>query len=179
MYIRDTGESYNDDSRQNRIFNKLNEENIEEFNEEETLEENYNDTTEGIVDQDALLEAYFIDEISRMNDEQRQAFFNSDGFQALYEAGTLGYRSVVKLNKAADLSRRISMAAIQKAKETGDGLWNQLKKIRIAERKALDRIIQKYGNSVKQDAKKASARFIKLHKATNLGQTFSNLTGIR
>lgn len=182
MYIRDTGESYFNDSRQNKMFNRLNENTEYEDKQDLLLNEDVENFDEndygGITDQEALIEAFLIDEISRMDDEERNAFFNSDAYQALYEAGFIK-KNIVKLTKASDLARRTMIAALNKAKELGDPLWDQLRKNRIMEKKLLAKIKEKYFNSVKLSAKKAMDSFNRLHKATNFKQEFNNITNIR
>lgn len=176
MYIRDTGSSFSNNERKN-ILN----ENSEFDYENQYIDQTPVDETDygGIVDQDALLEAYFIDEISRLTDEQREAFFKSDAFQALYEADILNKRAVVKLNKGSEIKRRTILAAMQKAREVGDNLWDQLRKNRIKEKQLLAAIEKKYANSVKADVKKAMNNFRKLHKATNLNQVYKDITTMR
>ena len=182
MYIRDTGESYINDPRQSRMFNRLNEN--AEYEDEQGLllnedAGNFDETDYGeITDQEALIEAFLIDEISRMNDEERNAFFNSDAYQALYEAGFIK-RNVVKLTKNSDLARRTMIAVLNKARELGDPLWTRLSKNRIEEKKLLTQLHNKYANSVNISVKKAQDSFVKLHKATNFNKEFNNITNIR
>lgn len=132
----------------------------------ETL--SYNESTEeydgddGIIDHEALVETYLVDLISQMSDEQRKVYYESDEFQNLLEAGVAGRRSIVRMNKQDDLTRRINLAAIQMAKEKGDATWEALRKNRVNERRLLDTIYRKYANKVRRDAIQSQKNLIKL-----------------
>jgi len=120
------------------------------------------DGDDGIVDHEALTETYLVDLISQMSDEQRKVYYESDEFQNLLEAGVAGRRSIVRMNKQDDLTRRINLAAIQMAKEKGDPDWEFLRKNRINERRLLDKIYSKYANRVRRDAIQSQKNLIKL-----------------
>lgn len=120
------------------------------------------DDGDGIVDHEALLETYLVDLISHMSDEQRKVYYESDEFQNLLEAGVAGRRSIVRMNKQDDLTRRINLASVQMAKEKGDANWDALRRNRIEERRLLDRIYKKYGNKVRRDAIQSQKNLIKL-----------------
>ena len=115
-----------------------------------------------IEDQDALLESFIVDMISRLDDDNRKAYMESAEFQALYEAGVVKHRTVVRLNKDDDLERRIHVAALQRAREKGDADWEALRKNRINERRLLNKIYAKYSLQVKRDAIQAQKRLIKI-----------------
>ena len=139
---------------------------IQEAEDLENLESHGVDPTAdadgGIINNDALLESMFCDKISRLSDEEKQAYLESAEFQNLVEAGVVGKRSVVRISKNDDLTRRIHLAALQKAKESGDADWEALRKNRIQERKLLNKIYAKYANKVRGDAIRAQRRLIKL-----------------
>ena len=120
------------------------------------------DGNDGIIDHEALIETYLVDLISQMSDEQRKVYFESDEFQNLLEAGVAGRRSVVRMSKQDDLTRRIHLASIQMAKEKGDADWEALRKNRVNERRLLDKIYQKYANKVRRDAIQSQKNLIKL-----------------
>ena len=120
------------------------------------------DGDDGIVDHEALTETYLVDLISQMSDEQRKVYYESDEFQNLLEAGVAGRRSIVRMNKQDDLTRRINLAAIQMAKEKGDADWEALRKNRVNERRLLDKIYSKYSNRVRRDAIQSQKNLIKL-----------------
>ena len=128
----------------------------------DSLDENVETNGEGISDMGELLEAAIVEQVSMMNDEERHAYLNSEEFQRLEEAGVVGRRSIVRMNKYDDLNRRVHLAALQKAKEQGDSDWEMLRKNRIKERQLLQRIYKKYANQVRRDAIKSQKRLIKL-----------------
>ena len=115
-----------------------------------------------IANMNELLESAIVEHVSMMNDQERKAYLNSDEFHQLEESGVVGRRSVVRMTKYDDLTRRTHLAALQKAKEMGDADWEALRKNRIKERQLLDRIYKKYANKVKRDAIKSQKRLIKL-----------------
>ena len=128
----------------------------------ESLDENYEAEGEGLSDMGSLLEAAIVEQVSMMNDEERHAYLNSEEFQRLEEAGVVGRRSIVRMNKYDDLNRRVHLASLQKAKEQGDADWEMLRKNRIRERQLLNKIYKKYANQVRRDAIKSQKRLIKL-----------------
>lgn len=133
---------------------------------EENLEEKpvtENSSSDGIIDFDALLETYIVDMVSSMPDEQREAYLNSDEFAGLMEAGIATKRSIVRINKTDDLTRRVHLAALQKAKENGDAAWDALRRNRIKERELLNTIYNRYANLVRSDAIKTQKRLIRLN----------------
>lgn len=117
---------------------------------------------DGIQDDNALLETFLVDQVSNMSDADRKAYLESDEFNALVEAGVIGRRSIVRMNKQDDLQRRIHLASIQKAREVGDADWEALRKNRINERRLLNKIYMKYSNRVRRDAVQSQKRIIKL-----------------
>lgn len=111
--------------------------------------------------QEELLEAYIYDEISRLSDEKREEFVNSQEAQGMLEAGLISRKTLVRLSKNDDLERRIGMAAIQLSKESDDALYDQLIKVRIKERELLDKINAKYVNRATRVAKIGQKDYLK------------------
>lgn len=111
--------------------------------------------------QEELLEAYIYDEISRLSDEKREEFVNSQEAQGMLEAGLISRKTLVRLSKNDDLERRIGMAAIQLSKESDDALYDQLIKVRIKERELLDKINAKYANRATRVAKIGQKDYLK------------------
>jgi len=125
-------------------------------------------TYEPIIDQGALLEAFAADMISEMPVEERTVFLASDDCKAMVEAGIIGKKTVVRLSRNDDLTRRVKIAAFMKAKEKGDPLWNKLVQNRVKERQLINALSNKYSNLVKRDAIKAQKELIKINpKAFN------------
>lgn len=141
------------------------------------LQESYGAGSEGesgIIDMDSLIETMIVDLISQMPDEQRKAYMESTELQLLCEAGVVGKRSITRLNKQDDFTRRLHLAALQKAKEEGDANWEALHKNRIQERKLREAIFKRYENRVRRDAMQAQKRMQKLSP-----QAFAQLQAVR
>lgn len=120
---------------------------------------------DSIHDMGALMENMLVDYVSGMDDDARKNFMESTEFQALLQenGGFVGRRTVVRMSKVDDLSRRIQLAAFQKAMEDGDPNYKELKKLQAKRRKLKEKIFAKYGNRVKNDAKKAQQALIKIN----------------
>lgn len=122
----------------------------------------YSEGDEGIADMDALIETMLVDVICQMPDDVRRVYMESDELQQLCEAGIIGHRSITKLNKQDDFTRRLHLAALQKAKENGDADWEALRKNRVRERQLREKIFTRYENQVRRDAQQAQKRLLKL-----------------
>jgi hypothetical protein len=109
-----------------------------------------------------------------MNEDARNEYLQSEEFQTLVEAGAVGRKAIVRMSRQADLERRINLASIQKAKEKGDADWEALRKNRVNERRLLERIYQKYGRAVRQDAVASQKRLLKISP-----QAFNMMKAIR
>ena len=116
----------------------------------------------GVSDEQSLLESIFESTVMAMPDEERKNYLESDEVKAALEAGVVGKRTIVRLSKVDDLSRRIKLAALQKAKEDNAAEWAQLKKNRVKERQLLNRIMTKYSTRVRNDAVKAQRALLKV-----------------
>lgn len=133
-----------------------------------TIDESLDDLSEGlegsyhIVDPAALQEAMYMDQLDRMSDAEYNDYIKSDEYKMMCEAGLSGRRSIVKMNRQDDLTRRIHLASIQAAREQGDSDWEALRKNRVRERQLLKKIYQKYSNKVRRDAIQNQKRLIKL-----------------
>lgn len=136
------------------------------YDNQESLDESTVDTndnlTGSIYNENELIENMLVEMVSRFDDETRKAYMESDEFQNLLEAGVVGRRSIVRISKNDDLTRRIHLAAIQAAKEAGDADWEALRKNRVKERELLNRIYKKYVAKVRGDAVRSQRRLIKL-----------------
>lgn len=116
----------------------------------------------GVSDEQSLLESIFESTVMALPDEERKNYLEGDEVKAALEAGVIGKRTIVRLSKVDDLSRRIKLAALQKAKEDNAAEWAQLKLNRVKERKLLNRIMAKYSTRVRNDAVKAQRALLKV-----------------
>lgn len=100
-----------------------------------------------------LLESFIFDELCHLPDDRKQKFINSEEAKVMVEAGIISRKTLVRLSKTDDLSRRMKMAAFQLAKDNDDMLWSQLVKNRIKERDLIDKITNKYNSKAGKVAK--------------------------
>lgn len=117
---------------------------------------------EGVADLNELADRIFEQEVGMMTEAVRNEYLQSDEVKAVVEAGVVNKRTIVRLSKMDDLSRRIKIASLMKAKEKGDADWEALRKNRIIERKLLGRIMGRYANQVKRDAVVAQRNLLKI-----------------
>jgi len=108
-----------------------------------------------------LTESYIYDELSRLPDERKKEFLESQEAVALEEGGIISRKTLVRLSKEDDLSRRLKMAALQLAKDSDDILFTQLTKNRIKERELLEKITAKYSMKATQAAKLGQKAYLK------------------
>lgn len=104
-------------------------------------------------DPNELLGAYIIDEVSMLTDEQKQEFINSEACKSLLESRALKKKTLVRLSKNDDLTRRRTMAAFHIAKTEKWKEWDLLVKNRIKERELIAKIVQRAGNRADKAAK--------------------------
>ena len=107
---------------------------------------------------DELQEAFFYDDhYSDSDEEKRELLENAD---VLQEAKKISRKTIVRLNKNDDLTRRTGMAALQLAKDNNDNLWKKLVKNRIQERKLLAAIKKKYANKAMTVARQGQRMYV-------------------
>jgi hypothetical protein len=107
---------------------------------------------------DELLEAFYYDDHYSDSDEEKRELLESA--DALLEAKKISRKTIVRLNKNDDLTRRTGMAALQLAKDNNDTLWKKLVKNRIMERKLLAAIKKKYANKAQLAARKGQRAYV-------------------
>lgn len=105
------------------------------------------------IDLSVLEEAYIYEELSHMSDELRQEFLKSDECKAMQEKALIGRKTLIRLDKNDDLSRRRKMAAFEIAKQKGDVLWDKLTLNRVKERDLISKIMAKYGGKAERVAR--------------------------
>lgn len=113
---------------------------------------------------DSFVESCICAEFNALCDDDRKAFMESAECEALIQEGLITKKTLVRLSKNDDLSRRTKMAAFELAKKNGDALWDKLKKNRIMEKKLIAAIVQKYGTKSTNIAKKSQKEYIKTNK---------------
>lgn len=125
--------------------------------------QNVEHTGSVISDMDSLLESFIYADLSSMDENSIKEFLNSDQCKALQEANLIGRKTIVRLSRADDIQKRIALAALQKAKEDGDPNYIALKKVQAKRMALKSKILQKYGNRVKNDAIKAQRALIRIN----------------
>lgn len=116
-----------------------------------------------IEDSQAYEEACAAALLARQPDEVINEFAHSPECEALITEGKISRKTIMKLNKNDDLSRRTKIAAYQLAKEHNDPLWTKLVKNRVKERELISAIMAKYGGRGEQVAKKSQRSFLSNH----------------
>lgn len=113
------------------------------------------------VNMDELMEAFFYDDFANCSDEEKKALFESAEIALLEKKNITNRKTMVRLNKNDDISRRTTMAALQLAKDNNDPLWKALKVNRIKERKLLAAIEKKYNSRAQKVARVGQKEYLK------------------
>lgn len=128
--------------------------------------DSYNNSQNNIINEEfrdpTLLEQVFIaDEVAHLSEDKIHEFCQPGGVgEQLVKEAKLSKKTLVRLNKQDDLTRRTKMGALLLAKEKGDPLYDKLVKNRMQKRDIVDKIMKKYGNKGKQVAKQAQAEYL-------------------
>ena len=123
------------------------------------IAEEFKDTT--------LLEECFIaDEISRLPEDKIKEFCEAGGVgEQLVQEGKLRKKTLVRLSKQDDLTRRTKMGALLLAKEKNDPLYAKLVKNRQQKRDLVEKIMKKYGTKGERVAKQAQSEYLHGNKS--------------
>ena len=122
------------------------------------------------VDMDALVEMFFIDDISRMSTKQIKSFLESDQAKALQEKAVLTKPTMMRLSKQDDETRRIKLACYQLAKEAHDPNFDKMIKYRALWKKYRGIIFQKYANKATRVARAGQKEYIKKSRSSQFGK---------
>ena len=120
------------------------------------------------INMDALIEMYFIDDISRMSSKQIKEFCESEQAKALQEKAVLTKPTMMRLSKQDDETRRIKLACYQLAREAKDPNFDKMIKYRALWKKYRGVIFQKYANKATRIAKVGQREYLKKARS---GQT--------
>lgn len=129
---------------------------------------------------EALLNEYdemiITSEASRLPDEYLKEFCSVGGFgNVLMEAGKMRKKTLVRLGKNDDLTRRETMAALLLAKKAKDPLFDKLALNRVKEKELLGKIRKKYGHKAGKLAKQGQKDYIK----NRMPKGFNNFFGAK
>ena len=113
-------------------------------------------------DPNAIISQLIEMEVSQLPQEKIEEFCAPGGVgEALVEAGKLRKKTLVRLSKKDDLSRRQKIIALNLARENGDPLWDKLALNRVKERELIAKIVAKYGHKSEKLAVKSQKDFLK------------------
>ena len=128
--------------------------------------ESYGTTQNDIIKEEfrdaSLLEQVMIaDEVAHLPEDKIKEFCQEGGVgESLVQEGKMSRKTLVRLNKQDDVTRRTKIGALLLAKEKKDPLYVKLVKNRLQKRDLVDKIMRKYGNKGKQVAKQAQAEYL-------------------
>lgn len=101
------------------------------------------------------------EDLSTLTEDQQRAFLESEEYDLICETKHFKKKTIVKLNKNDDLSRRTSQAAIVIAGEKNDPLFKKLTLNRMQEKKLLKAIKMKYKTQAIKAAKESQRDYVK------------------
>lgn len=113
-----------------------------------------------------LEECFIADEISRLPEDKIKEFCEAGGVgEQLVQEGRLRKKTLVRLSKQDDLTRRTKMGALLLAKEKKDPLYAKLVKNRQQKRELVSKIMAKYGSKGQKVARQAQAEYLHGNKS--------------
>ena len=113
-------------------------------------------------DPDAIYGQLIEMEVSELPQEKIEEFCAPGGVgETLVAEGRLSKKTIVRLSKKDDLTKRQKTIALNLARENNDPLWDKLALNRVKERELISKIMAKYGNKSKKLAVQAQKDFIK------------------
>lgn len=113
-----------------------------------------------------LEECFIADEISRLPEDKIKEFCEAGGIgEQLVQEGKLRKKTLVRLSKQDDLTRRTKMGALLLAKEKKDPLYAKLVKNRQQKRELVSKIMAKYGSKGQKVARQAQAEYLHSNKS--------------
>lgn len=137
------------------------------FEKENVIEEEFMFDEEAEME---LREMFIYDQLCQelATDADRDAFFESELPEAMMEAGLVSKKTLVRLSKKDDLSRRKKMVVFQMAKEANDPMYHQLVKLRKKERAIIGKLYMKYSNRATKTAMKGQKEYLKGNRLVSL-----------
>lgn len=123
--------------------------------------------SEGINVDEYLQECVYI-EFSQLPDDKLKQFLESSECREMQEAGIIGKKTMVRLSKADDLTRRVKMAAIQIGKDKEDRLFKLWDKGTQMAKDAEEQLLQKYNMMATKLARVGQKDYLKSHKMASV-----------
>lgn len=115
---------------------------------------------ETFANSNTVLEMFFVDDLLRLNSDQRKQFCESAEAKILEEKAVLKKPTMMRLSKDDDMKRRIKLIAYQMAKDANDPEWEKLKKYTALRKESIAKIMKKYGAKAERAAKIAQKNYI-------------------
>ena len=112
-------------------------------------------------DMDSYNEACLFMELASLPYEERKAIVESEEAAVLEAKGMIGRKTLVRLNKNDDVTRRTSAAAYQMAKDHNDPLWKKLTFHMQKKNEFKEKILRKYSNKAQRIAKQSQKDYLK------------------
>ena len=113
-------------------------------------------------DPNAIISQLIEMEVSQLPYEKIEEFCQPGGVgETLVAEGKLYKKTLVRLSKKDDLSKRKKIIALNLARDNKDPLWDKLALNRVKERDLLSKIMTKYGNKSQKLAVKSQKDFLK------------------
>jgi len=126
-------------------------------------------------DPNAIISQMIEMEVSELPQEKIEEFCQPGGVgEELVSEGKLSRKTIVRLSKKDDLSKRKKMIAFNLAKENNDPLWDKLALNRVKERELINKIMTKYGNKSQRLAVQSQKEFL---KGSHLPKSFMKAGG--
>lgn len=124
---------------------------------------NYDDVMidENEFDYDAFNETCVYMELASLPYEERKAIAESEEAAVMEAKGMIGRKTLIRLNKNDDVSRRTSAAAYQMAKDANDPLWRKLMLHMQKKNEFKAKILKKYDAKAKRIAKQSQKDYLK------------------
>lgn len=142
----------------------------------------YSNSTEDYeVDMSTLIEAFLIDDLTHNYGEDTIQEFCAPGGvgEALVEAKVLStQKTVSRLSKKDDFTRRVVITCINMARQHKDPLYAKLVKYQLLRKQTRKKIVEKYGARAKKVALKGQREYIKTMKNVNLSNSISQAGSI-
>lgn len=133
-----------------------------------------NHTDEDIIDEsfdmDAFAETCVFMELMSLPYEDRKAVVESEEAAVMEAKGMIGRKTLIRLNKNDDVTRRTSAAAYQMAKDANDPLWRKLMFHMEKKNEFKDKILKKYNAKAIRVAKQSQKDYLK-HPSAKLLKT--------
>lgn len=122
------------------------------------------------LDMDEVLEAFFIDDLKRMDEATLKEFLESDKYKALCEKTVFAKESQPKTSRMritadADRLRRIRLMCYMIAKQKGDPDFKKMVELRKKWKERRAKVFARYGNQATRLAKIAQKNYIKKVKS--------------